>query len=291
MSSDRLPITVLIPVFNEAAALHGVLARLARLAPRLPEGSEILLIDDGSTDGSAEILAALPHRSMRAIRHLRNKGYGAALKTGIAQARNELIAIADSDGTYPLAAIPGLALRVASGRCAMAVGARPPSQVAMVRRPAKAVLRFLAEHLTRREIPDLNSGLRVFRRRDALRLRPLLPDQFSFTTTITMALLTEGEEVEYVPIRYGSRAGHSKIRPISDTLGFTLLILRMAVAFNPMRVFGPFAAILLLAAAGMLVMRLVSPQPFGVATTVICAVAGLQVLAIGLLADLVNRRR
>lgn len=291
MSSSLPPISVLIPVFNEAAALHGVLARLARLAPRLPEGSEIILVDDGSTDGSAEVLAALPHRSMRAIRHLRNKGYGAALKTGIGAAANELVAIADADGTYPLGTIPGLAARVASGRCSMAVGARPASQVALVRRPAKAVLRILAEHLTRREIPDLNSGLRVFRRSDALRLRSLLPDQFSFTTTITMALLTEGGEVEYVPIRYGARAGSSKIRPIADTLGFTLLILRMAVAFNPMRVFGPLAMVLLLAALAMLVMRLISPHPFGVATTVICAVAGVQVLAIGLLADLVNRRR
>ncbi len=291
MSSNPPPVSVLIPVFNEAAALHGVLARLARLAPRLPQGSEIILVDDGSTDGSAEVLAALPHRSMRALRHIRNKGYGAALKTGIAAARNDLRAIAAADGTYPLGAIPELAARVASGRCAMAVGARPPSQVAMVRRPAKAILRVLAAHLTRRDIPDLNSGLRVFRRADALRLRPLLPDQFSFTTTITMALLTEGEEVEYVPIRYGARAGASKIRPIADTLGFTLLILRMAVAFNPMRVFGPLAALLLLAALAMLAARLLSQQPFGVATTVICAVAGVQVLAIGLLADLVNRRR
>jgi len=291
MSNDPgTPVTVVVPVFNEAEALHDALRRLGILLTKLPPGSEVVLVDDGSDDGSAEILAAALPPGVRAFQHARNRGYGATLKSGIAAAKNDLIAITDADGTYPHRAIPKLAALVASGQCAMAVGARPVGDQPMIRRPAKAVLRALAQHLTGVHIPDLNSGLRVFWREDAVRLRNLLPDKFSFTTTITMALLTEGAEVRFVPIRYAARVGSSKIRPIRDTLDFLLLILRTTLAFQPLKVFGPLALVFLIAGAGLMIARLLMEHPFGVATTVICFVTGIQLLALGLLADLINRR-
>ena len=139
-------------------------------------------------------------------------------------------------------------------------------------------------------IPDMNSGLRLFRREEAMRFFRLLPDGFSFTTTITMAMLTEGERVIFTPIRYRTRLGSSKIKPIRDTANFLLLICRTTLAFNPMKVFGPVGVALIGAGVVLLLLRFLATEAFGVATTITLLVGGLQVLAIGLLADLVNRR-
>lgn len=286
------PITLIVPVYNERASCGRLVARLGRLLERLAPDSEVVLVDDGSTDGSGEELErTLPaDAAVRLVRHTRNRGYGAALKTGLEQARHEWIAIADADGTYPLGALPAL-LEAIDGGARMAVGARRPADLPAVRRPAKAFLNAFASYLAGRKIPDLNSGLRVFRRQDAVRLGALLPDGFSFTSTLTMALAGAGHPITFVPIRYGRRVGQSKIRPVRDTAAFLLLVCRMAMAFNPLRVFGPAGVALLVAGFVLLVARMLMPErPFGIATTIVLAVGGLQVLAIGLLADLINRR-
>lgn len=284
------PITIVVPVYNEVRGLPQTLERLRAVLGKLPEGSELILVDDGSSDGSAALLSGELGAGVRALRHHRNRGYGAALKTGIRSAANEWIAIADADGTYPLERIPEFAERAAAG-ADMVVGARPGSQQAMLRRFAKFFLRTLAQYLSGQPIPDLNSGLRIFRRADAVRHSGLLPDGFSFTMTITMALLTEGARVDFVPIRYRRRVGSSKIKPIRDTSTFLMLICRTVLAFHPMKVFGPAGAALLVAGVAMLVLRMVLDNPVGVATTVSLLVGGLQILAVGLLADLVNRRK
>jgi glycosyltransferase involved in cell wall biosynthesis len=284
------PITLIVPVYNERASCGRLMARVGRVLERLAPGSEVVLVDDGSTDGSAEELERAVSGAVRLVRHGQNRGYGAALKTGLEQARHEWIAITDADGTYPLGALPAL-LAALEGGARMAVGARRPADLPAVRRPAKAFLNAFASYLAGRRIPDLNSGLRVFRRQDALRLGALLPDGFSFTSTLTMALAGAGHPIAYVPIRYGRRVGQSKIRPLRDTAGFLLLVCRMAMAFNPLRVFGPAGGALLAAGFVLLVARMLMPErPFGIATTIVLAVGGLQVLAIGLLADLINRR-
>jgi glycosyltransferase involved in cell wall biosynthesis len=285
------PLSIVIPVYNEAGAIADTVARLRRVTEGLPAGTEVLLVDDGSRDGTAEVLARCENQAnTRVITHGQNRGYGAALKTGLRAAANDWIAIADADGTYPLERIPGLLEKLVEENAAMVVGARPPGQQPVIRRPAKRILRALAEYLTARRIPDMNSGLRIFRRDDALRLRNLLPDGFSFTTTITMALMTEGEHVIFVPIRYRCRVGQSKIRPLRDTANFTMLICRTALAFNPMKVFGPVGAGLVFCGIVLLIARMFVEESFGVATTVTLLAGGLQILALGLLADLINRR-
>lgn len=287
------PLSLIVPVYNERRGLPPVVDRLRAVLEKLPAGSEILLVDDGSTDGTAHLFEQLRKESppgFRLLTHPRNRGYGAALKTGLRAAVNELVAITDADGTYPVERLPELAGKMADGQVSMLVGERPAGQQPAIRRPAKIVLTALAEYLTGESIPDLNSGLRLFRCSDALRLSNLLPDGFSFTTTITMALLTEGERVLFVPIRYRKRVGSSKIRPLRDTANFLLLICRTALAFNPMKVFGPVGLGLLAVGAAMLVLRMLLDNPFGVASTIIFLVGGLQILALGLLADLVNRR-
>jgi glycosyltransferase involved in cell wall biosynthesis len=281
-----------IPVYNEAAAITEAVARARAVVGHLPAGSELVVVDDGSTDGTGEVLEELAEEgAFRLIVHRRNRGYGAAIKSGVAAASHEIVAITDADGTYPAEQLPAMLAEMVAGEARMVVGARRARDTSPERRLPKAVLRLLAQHLTGQPIPDLNSGLRLFRRADVARHAGLLPDGFSFTTTITMALLTEGHHVVFHPIRYRRRVGHSKIRPLRDTANFTLLICRTALAFNPMKVFGPVGLALVAAGMALLAARLFLDRPFGVATTVALLLGGVQVLAMGLLADLINRRR
>ncbi|MDK2971043.1 MAG: hypothetical protein PWP23_798 [Candidatus Sumerlaeota bacterium] len=286
------PISLVIPVYNEKRSCAKTVHRVRAVLATLPEGSEALFVNDGSQDGSGEALAGALREGepLRLITHIRNKGYGASLKTGIRAASHAWIAIADADGTYPIEDLPKL-LAAIDGGARMAVGARPLGQQPTVRRPAKAFLNAYASYLAGTRIPDLNSGLRVFHRDDALRLERLLPDGFSFTSTITMALASAGEPVVFLPIRYRERVGKSKIRPVRDMGGFMLLVCRLAMAFNPLRIFGPASAALLALGVVLLSARFfMADKPFGLATTIILLVGGVQLLAVGLLADLINRR-
>ncbi|MGH7820466.1 MAG: glycosyltransferase family 2 protein [Candidatus Binatia bacterium] len=230
--------TIVMPAFNEAQAIRGCLEAVRSVMDRAGRPYEIIVVDDGSTDDTAEIARregvgvwALPE----------NQGYGAALKAGIARAAHDLIVIIDADGSYPAEVIPDLL--AAAERYDMVVGARIGENVAipLERRPAKWVLGRLASYLAGRDIPDLNSGLRVIRRGLVRRFAHLLPSGFSFTTTITLAALCNGFLVRYHPIDYHPRIGESKIRP-AHAFEFLMLVLRTIVYFNPLKVFLPLGA-------------------------------------------------
>ena len=288
----RAGVTLVVPAYNEESGIEGVVQRLAALDFGAP--LELLVIDDGSTDGTRAKLDALAAEvpALQVLSHNSNRGYGAALKTGFSAARHEVIVITDADATYPEDRIKDLLDCVDRG-AEMAVGARTGSDVnvPLVRRPAKAVLRMLASYLAKTKIPDLNSGLRAFRRDLVLQYRPILPDGFSFTTTITLAALTNGHRVDYVSIDYAARSGSSKIRPIRDTLGFTALIIRTVLYFNPLRVFYPVAGFLTLVLLAFLYFDLFVEEPANLGDkTVLMFVAVVQVLTIGLLADLIEKK-
>ena len=174
----------------------------------------------------------------------------------------------------------------------MVVGARTGRnvQIPMIRRPAKWVLNRLAEHLAETRIPDLNSGLRLFRRAEALAMFNILPSGFSFTTTITLAMLTTDRQVRYIPIDYLKRTGRSKIRPIQDTLNFLQLILRTVLYFNPLRVFLPVALFFLFASLAVLIYSALALEKILDTTVVILFVAFVQMLSIGMLADIIDKR-
>ena len=233
-------VSVVIPAFNEgdhvAAQIRAVQAVMAQTSWRF----EIILVDDGSNDDTA---ARADATGVRVLRRRTNRGYGAALKLGIEASRYDWILITDADGTYPTEAIPDL-LAAASGN-SMVVGARTgvTVRVPLARRPAKWFLRWLASYLAGQRLPDINSGLRLMRKDLVARYAHLLPDGFSFTTTITLAAACNGHPVEYFPINYHARLGESKIRP-RHAYDFTLLILRTIVFFNPLKVFIPLGGAL-----------------------------------------------
>jgi glycosyltransferase involved in cell wall biosynthesis len=286
-------VSVVVPVYNEQDAVVPVLTELLEVLDRELAGQiayELIVVDDGSTDRTPEALATLPAERVRAFRHPKNRGYGAALKTGIARARQPWILITDADGTYPNAQIPELLKHRSDYE--MVVGSRAGSSAhePFLRRLAKGMLRRLASYLSRTEIPDLNSGFRVFRKDLARAFQRVLPDRFSYTTTITLALFSAGYQVKYVPIEYRKRTGRSKIRPIADTVEFSKLIVRTILYFDPLRVVLPVAGLFMLAA---LVVGLVSAFVFNRlmdVTTLVLFVTGFQLLALGMLADMLNRR-
>ncbi len=279
-------ISVIIPAFNEESGIAAVLDELLQVSAL--QDCEIIVVDDGSTDRTMDILRNYQPR-VTALHHEQNKGYGAAIKTGVRYARGEFILITDADGTYPIDEIQKL-LDEGDG-WDMIVGARTMQgvQIPMVRRPAKWFLNKLANYLTNRKIPDVNSGLRVIRKSVLEKYMRLLPDGFSLTTTITLALLTNGGQVKYVPIHYHKRNGQSKIRPVHDTLNFLQLIIRTVMYFAPLKVFLPSSVFFFSGSFILLGYRMVMGHGFSV-TSSILFICGIQLLAIGMIADLIDKR-
>ena len=281
--------TFVIPVFNEEGGVAGVLDRLLAIDLGVPV--EVLVVDDGSTDTTMVALAKAEagNQRLRVVKHRFNLGYGAALKTGISRATHDVIVICDADGTYPEDRIVDLIACIDDG-AEMAIGARtgPNVYIPLVRRPAKAILRWLASFLAGAPIPDLNSGLRVFRREAALERFHLISDGFSFTTTITLALLARSRPVLFLPVDYMRRTGSSKIRPVADTFNFLVLILRVSVYFEPLKVFLPAAGLLALSGVAYGVVQVVAGN-LGEAPVLLC-VSALQILLVGLIADMISRR-
>lgn len=289
-NSKNIPsaVSVVIPVYNERDAVGDTLRECRRILDRWGGEFEIIVVDDGSTDGGAEAVRETDPEA-RLIEHEENQGYGAALKTGFAAARHDLVAFFDADGSYPVEELPRLI--AAAAEADMVVGQRMDYDIhaSWARRLGKAILNPLARYLTGRKIPDLNSGMRVVRRDLVDRYWPLLPDGFSLTTTITMALLCARRRVVYLPIAFHKRRGRSKIRPVRDMMNFLLLILRTATYFRPLRVYLPLSALLITASvAVVLVSRFLLPERQVMdVTALFLFIAGLQTLLIGVVADLI----
>jgi glycosyltransferase involved in cell wall biosynthesis len=200
---------------------------------------EVLVIDDGSTDGTGK---AAQDAGARVVRHPYNKGNGASVKTAIREARSEFIAIVDGDGQHR----PEDTARLIAplGEYDLVVGARDPrTQATAGRRAGNAVLNWLASYLTERYIPDLTSGFRAARREYLLEFIHLLPNGFSTPTTTTLAFLKAGYNVTFEPIAARARVGTSKIRLASDGAKFLLILLKVITIFSPLRIFAPVSAL------------------------------------------------
>jgi len=282
-------ISVLVPAYNEAESIASVVEEIGAVMDRAGFIHEIVVVDDGSTDGTTAALSGL---KVTVLTHPENKGYGASLKTGIRSAKGDIIVITDADGTYPAARIPELLHIMEDEGYDMVVGARTGADVniPLLRRPAKFILKKLADYLTETKIPDLNSGLRAFRKDLAFKYFHLFPQGFSFTTTITLALLSDGYNVKFVPIDYLTRAGgRSKIRPLRDFTNFVLLIVRVICYFNPLKVFLPASLIFLGYGTYHITETMIRFHRVTEAG-ILAVLVGFQIAFIGLVTDVMVRR-
>ncbi len=282
----REAVTVIIPAFNEERAVGEVVRKVRQVLHRARIPFELLVVDDGSRDQTG---LKARQAGARVISMGENRGYGASLKAGMRQARYNLIAMLDADGTYPPEELPELIRLVETSDMAVGARTKPNAAIPGLRRFPKWLLGKWANYLADRKIPDLNSGLRVFKRNIAARYEGLFPNGFSFTTTITLALECHGYVVKYHPIEYAVRIGSSKIRPFQDTVNFFSLVLRVVMYFKPLKIFIPLSGIIFVGGVVSGITSRLQGQAWN-GETLFLLVAGLQVAALGLLADLLVKR-
>jgi glycosyltransferase involved in cell wall biosynthesis len=276
-------VSIVLPVYNEATHLEEEVRRIQKAMEESSHSYEIIVVDDGSTDGSGEIAESL---GITTVRFASNRGAGSARKYGTRLARGRIVVWTDVDMTYPNDRIPELVAELKGYD--QVVGARTSEQgtVKLLRTPAKWVIRKLASYLTKTDIPDLNSGFRAFRRDVGEQFLYLLPRGFSCVTTLTMAFLTNGYSVKYVPIEYRKRSGRSKFHWLTDTRRYILQVVRMILMHEPIRFFGPIAGWVGTVGGGKLIWD-VTTKNFRVASnTIVMLGVAFALAGIGLLADL-----
>jgi glycosyltransferase involved in cell wall biosynthesis len=280
---EGMSLSVVIPAYNEEGAVRTTVEDVREHMEPLGIPYEIIVVDDGSADGTraeAEATGATVHFNQV------NSGYGATLKRGVRAAQYEFVAILDADGTYPARYLPDMLQQCRQQD--MVVGDRGSAMknVPFLRRPAKKFLFAFASFLAERKIPDLNSGLRVFRKTELVPFLPLLPQNFSFTTTITLCMAANGKRFVYTPIEYGKRVGKSKIKPI-DFVNFIILILRISTLFNPLRVFIPLG----LAFMALGTVKLIYDIFIGnlSESAIFAFLAAIMIWSLGLIADMISR--
>ena len=280
---EGMSLSVVIPAFNEEGAVQATIEDVRTAMDPLGIPYEIIVVDDGSEDNTLEIAR---QTGVIVDSNQVNTGYGAALKRGVKRAQYEYVAILDADGTYPPYYLPSMLAMCRDQD--MVVGDRGAGMknVPWIRKPAKWVLNTFASFLAERKLNDLNSGLRVFRKSELVPFIPLLPQKFSFTTTITLCMSCNGKRMIYTPIQYGKRVGKSNIRPV-DFINFLILVLRMTVLFNPLRVFIPMG--LGLMALGMVKFIYDIWMDNLSETTIFAFLSALIIWSLGLIADMISR--
>lgn len=284
-NADHPYVSIVLPVFNEIDHLDDELERIREAMEASRYSFEIIVVDDASTDGSAERLKEIPW--IRLISFRENRGPGAARKIGTEAANGEVVLWSDVDMSYPNDRLPELV--EALDGYDQVVGERTTEQGThkLARIPAKWFIRRLAEWLSNTKIPDLNSGFRAFRKDVADQFLHLLPDGFSHVTTLTMVFLANGYSVGYLKIPYAKRSGDSKFRLVADTRLYIQQVTRMVMMWNPLRVLTPFASVLFITGSVKLVYDLFD-KDFRVGTnTLLVIVAGGMIFVVALLADLV----
>ena len=284
-------VSILVPVYNEENTVLGTIARIQKTMEDSGFSSfELIVINDGSTDNTA---VKLRNINVHVITHPSNRGYGSSLKSGLRAAKGEIVVITDADGTYPLERMPLLLEHMAHNDMVVGARSKKNSEGGFFRKIPKLILRHFASYVVGTPIPDLNSGFRAFRKDIIMKYFRIIPSGFSFTSTITMAMLSDGYQVKYVPIDYFRRLGRSKIRPIRDTISFFSLIMRTCLYFSPLRVFVPMSSFFL----GLAILKVIFDsihRPFGrfvISQSVLFfTLLSIQILILGLVADLIIRR-
>ncbi|HET7475542.1 MAG TPA: glycosyltransferase [Dermatophilaceae bacterium] len=295
--ADPAPyVTVVLPCYNEGEHVVQELARIACAMDASEFSYELLCIDDASTDDTLAVLQAARDRypHLRVLAFRRNGGSGTARRIGTQQAHGQIVVWTDADMTYENERIPDL-VRILheDDTYDQVVGARTTEEGThkWARVPAKWAIRKIAERLSNQRIPDLNSGLRAFRRQVALPYLRLLPPGFSCVTTLTLAFLQNQHDIKYVPTAYAKRAGESKFHFIRDAYRYILQVLRMVVYFDPLKVLLPPALWMFAVGVVKAVVDMVRHPFYFPASTVLLLVSSILVGSLALLADLVVRSR
>jgi glycosyltransferase involved in cell wall biosynthesis len=289
-------VSIILPCYNEEGHVTAEVERICEAMDASGYDYELVAYDDASSDQTlARLHEAAPRFPHLKIVHFdRNGGSGTVRRIGTQQARGEIVVWTDADMSYPNERIPEFVQMLEKDQgLDQVVGARTTEEGThkILRVPAKWFIRKLAERLTNAQIPDLNSGLRAFRREVSLPYLRLLPAGFSCVTTITLAFLSNQHDVRYVPIEYAKRSGKSKFHFITDAYRYILQVLRMVMYFNPLKVLMPVALSLLgLGVAKGIFDMVVHPLYFAV-NTVLIFVTGLLIGSLALLADLIVRSR
>ncbi len=283
-----MKVSLVIPAYNEQEAIAGDLRTAIDALKATSYEWEIIVVDDASKDGTADIVRSFPEVTL--VQHPYNMGGGRSRSTGMRKAQGDIVVISDGDGTYPLQDIPRLVEEM--DNCEMVVGARRKEEgtLKFLRIPAKFFIRKLAEFISGAKIPDLNSGMRAIRKETALPYLHMLPSGHSWVSTITLAFLNNGHPVKYVPIEYYPRKGKSTFHPIRDTSSYIMTIFRTVTWFSPLKIFLPLGLLLLLTGFGKMIADIVRYSWHIAPSTVILLLGGLQILVLGLIADMIAKR-
>ncbi len=289
MACEAIDVSIVIPAFNEEQAIGRVIDDVRRVLEQAQQSGggpcrhEIIVVDDASQDDTATVAS---QHGAEVLRHEENLGSGASRRTGIARARGEVIVMIDGDASYPAAAIPDLLAKFPGFDQVIGARRNEKGTLRPLRFLAKTFIRLLASYLVRKKIPDLNSGLRAFKKTVMQRYVYLLPDGFSCVSTMTLAFLANKHRVAFVPIEYFPRIGKSKFHPVRDTYLYLLTVIRLITYFNPLQVFLPLSFLLVLVGVVKSVMDYVWLGTLQ-ESDIIAILAGAVVAAIGILADLI----
>lgn len=283
-----MEVSVIVPVYNEINAIESTISQLHETLKKAKLTYELIIVNDGSTDGTGNKLKQIKGLSFIYLEHVSNRGYGAAIKTAVRKSTYSNIVITDADGTYPIKEIPRLVADLKDYD--MVVGQRAFSNLPNKTKPAKWFISKVANYVVETKIPDINSGLRAFRRKSFDCFLSIIPDGFSLTTTITLGMFIGGFDIKYVPVEYYVRKGKSKIKPIKDTYNFLRLIFKIGLFLAPLKIFLPISYILFFIGVGWGLFSWLYLGKFADSSTIIILVSSLQVFLLALIAEIVNHR-
>ncbi len=288
MKTQETGISIIIPCHNESETILTIIQKVNEVLSGSSNHFEIIVVDDSSTDDTSHRLAKLDIQKLKVLYNQYQLGYGGSIKEGIKKAKFQWIGICDADGTYPVNRFPDFLKYIRDFDMVVGIRTGKIRSIPLLRRPAKWFLNRFASYLVKRKISDVNSGMRIFRKEIAFKYWNLFPNGFSFTTTMTLSFIMGNYRIKNLSIDYLKRKGKSKIKPFQDTYHFILLILRLAMLFNPLRVFMPaFVVVFLmtLVSLGRDIYNLNLTD-----TTVMLFIFSIIILMIGLLADLINKK-
>ena len=257
-------ITLIIPIYNEVQAINSIIDRVIKFLNDR-NNFDCILVNDGSIDGTEKFLSKLHHNKIQVL-HKKNGGYGSAIKFASKYVKSNFFAIIDADGTYPLEKFDEMCLNLESYN--MVVGSRTSSNssIPIIKKIPKFFIKLFSSYVTMKEIPDFNSGMRIFRTSTFRKFLYFLPDGFSLTTTMTIILSSFNYNIKYVEIDYFERVGDSKIRPFKDTINFFVTVAKLGIYFKPFRIYGPLIIFFFGVGALFLIYRFLVGEGFLVLT-------------------------